>query len=347
MRPAALAALLAGCAAAGPIRIESAGEPTRVVVSAPGPGGLRLARVDEATGREGPALLGESAEADGTVRFVPSHPLAPGARYRATLSRPGRPDEVLDHRVPSRPPAAAAVVERIYPSPDRLPANLLKFYLHFSRPMREEREVFERIRLVRDDGVEVPDPWRHVELWSEDARRLTLFIHPGRIKLGVALREAMGPVLEPGRTYVLEAGGDLLDQEGRPLAALFRKRFLALPDDRERPSVASWRIEAPRAGGREPLRASFPEPLDRWLLARMLTVAGPDGRPVPGALEVGPEERAVTFVPETPWTAGAHELRVHEDLEDLAGNTPARLFEEPAGAPPSPPADLCRSFEVR
>ena len=44
-----------------------------------------------------------------------------------------------------------------------------------------------------DDG-----PFRETELWSEDGRRLTLWLHPGRQKTGVNLNTEIGPVLDPG-----------------------------------------------------------------------------------------------------------------------------------------------------
>lgn len=40
-------------------------------------------------------------------------------------------------------------------------------------------------------------------LWDPEGRRLTLFLHPGRIKRGVAMHEALGLALRPGRRYRL------------------------------------------------------------------------------------------------------------------------------------------------
>jgi hypothetical protein len=242
-------------------------------------------------------------------------------------------------------PAEEAAVERVYPTADRLPANLLRFYIHFSKPMREEREVFDRIRLLGDDGKEVPDPWRRVELWNEEATRLTLLLHPGRVKLGVALREAMGPVLQTGRAYTLEIGSGLLDAGNRPLGRAFAKRFTAVEDDRSRPAVADWKLGVPRAGTREPLVAAFPEPLDRWLLERCVRVLDGQGTRVPGRLAVGAEERSVSFTPERAWPAGACVLELDDALEDLAGNSPARLFEEDLSAP-SLPVEVRRTFRI-
>src|SRR5262245_61370978 len=89
--------------------------------------------VDNGKGGEGqPAILGSYRIDKGVVRFVPRFPLVRGVRYRAVL-RPGagRPVEaVLSLPRPRREPTA--VVTHVYPSADRVPENLLRFYLHFS-----------------------------------------------------------------------------------------------------------------------------------------------------------------------------------------------------------------------
>ena len=341
-RPALLALALAGCAAGGP-RVETEGDPARIRAVAPFPatlgGGrpsavdaephLRVCRVDPATAEEGPPLIGDYAREGDRLVFRPRHPLAPGERYVA-IAGGGR----VEHRVPARPPSPPAEVTAVHPSAGRLPANLLKFYVHFSRPMRESARVFDAIRLRRDDGAEIVEPWRRAELWTTDARRLTLWIHPGRVKRGVNLRDEEGPALEPGRGYTLEIGAELLDADGRPLGRPFTKRFTAVDEDHAKPDPSAWTLEVPRAGTRDPLVVGFPEPLDRGLLPGGLRLN------VAGSVDVADGGTSWSFTPGRPWAAGAYEMAVDPLLEDLAGNTPARRFEERAGADGAPPPPL-------
>jgi hypothetical protein len=217
-------------------------------------------------------------------------------------------------------------ITEVYPSDDKLPANCLKFYVHFSQPMREGRAIFEQITIEDDRGNVVPDPWRRVELWNAAATRLTIWIHPGRIKQGVNLREDFGPVLKPGGKYRLVVSPELQDASGLPIGARFEKRFIAVAEDHQRPLPSKWNVTAPQAGTREPLLIDLGEPLDHALLHRFVKVSGPLGQIV-GLARVKKNESEWQFIPERSWDEGSHHVQVDGRLEDLAGNTPLRVFD--------------------
>ncbi len=71
--------------------------------------------------------------------------------------------------------------------------------------------------------------------------------------------------------------------------------------------------------------------MDHALAERMLTVLNPRGEPVSGTVHVGTEERSWSFTPEEPWPAGRYVIDVHPDIEDLAGNNLAHLFDVARG----------------
>ncbi|MFQ5730566.1 MAG: hypothetical protein ACE5KM_01295 [Planctomycetaceae bacterium] len=287
---------------------------------------LKFSLVDE-TGRPGPAIFGRYERRGSRLVFSPRFRLTPGGLYRATLVLDANKTRTADYRVPMRAAGERAVVQAVYPGDSTLPANNLKFYLHFSKPMQQGRAIFDRIRLFDDRGKAVGDPWRRVEIWSRDYKRLTLFVHPGRIKTGVNLRVERGPVLEPGRRYRLAIAQDVRDAGGRPLAKPFEKTFRAGQPDRARPLPQNWKLAPPRAGTRDPLRLAFGEPLDRLLIQRMLTVTDAAGRVVRGKIAVGSNARSWSFRPAAIWRNVPHRLTVDKQLEDLAGNTPLRLFD--------------------
>jgi hypothetical protein len=280
-----------------------------------------------------PALLGSYAVKDGLLRFEPRFPLVPGVHYRAVLE-PSRLPNALDARpivaeftIP-RPHTVPTVVEQVYPTPDRLPENLLKFYLHFSAPM-SRGEAYDHVRLLNEAGKPVEGSFLELgeELWDPAGKRFTLFIDPGRIKRGLKPREDLGPVLEAGKKYTLEIDRGWSDAHGNPLRDSYRKTFRAVAAVDEPLDPKTWQVQPPPAGGTRPLEVRFPRPLDHALLLRVLRVTDAANREIAGTVAVADGETRWRLTPAQPWQAGGYRLVVETALEDLAGNRIGRPFE--------------------
>jgi len=292
----------------------------------------------------GPPLWGTYERRANGLWFQPRYGWSPGRTYRAVRTLPNTAPESVDYTVPQVADEPPTVVQ-VYPTSPELPANHLKFQLVFSAPMRPGSEIFDAVQLVDEQGIAIEDPWRRQELWSADFRLLTLWIHPGRIKRGVGLREELGPVLEPGQNYRIVITSQMKSATGRPLAKEWSRGFRAGSDDRTRPDLRAWTLSAPVPGSRDPLAISLPEIMDWTALQRMLRVqVGP--REISGAWNPGPHERSVQFVPHEPWQSGEHELIADERLADLAGNTPVRLFDVDLRDPPVDPLPVRRRFSL-
>jgi hypothetical protein len=286
---------------------------------------------------EQPAMLGSYRVEKGALRFEPRFPLVPGVSYRAVLHLDRLPVRAADSgttletvlMIPKPKPAAPTVVAHVYPSKDELPENQLKFYLHFSAPM-SRGEAYERIHLLGPDGKEDPRAFLQLpqELWDGEHKRFTLFLDPGRIKRGLKPREDLGPVLEAGKRYTLVIDRRWSDGEGHPLKETYRKTFRVLPPDETQPDPKTWKIEPPAAGTKAPLVMTSPKSLDHALLRRMLWVIDERGEKVPGDVEVTRAETCWRFTPTVPWKAGRYQLVADTLLEDLAGNSIARPFED-------------------
>jgi hypothetical protein len=316
---------------------------------------VRVVREQPAGSKDVPSLLG-SYRVDGKViRFEPRFPLDPGVRYRAEFDPVGlhavaeaiapqgglagrKPPSTTrltaEFSLPQRRADPTARVTDVYPSRAMVPENLLRIYIHFSEPM-SRGEAYRHIRLLDAAGkpVEAPFLELHEELWSNDGTRFTLLFDPGRIKRGLKPREEIGPVLEAGRSYELVIDRNWPDATGRPLKAGFRKSFRAGAPDESSPDPRTWSIRTPRPATREPLEVQFPEPLDRALLARLITVQDAAGHAVPGRVSVAGEETIWRWVPSGPWRPGAYRLTIGTDLEDVAGNSIARPFEVDLASP--------------
>lgn len=284
---------------------------------------LKVGLFDEATRVQGENLFGNYHVNEGDLVFVPAHPLAAGTTYRALTST----GKSAVWKVPLAKPQQPVNVVRIYPGADEVPANLLKFTIVFSGPMRQSREIFDHIVLIAPDGKAVEDPWRRTELWSDGDTRLNLWFHPGRVKLGVNLREQLGPPLTPKGKYELRITQAMLDSSGNPLSKMFVKQFRAGEERRGKIDVASWKLEAPSQGSLAPLKVLFPFPMDPYLLRRELVVLDSKGKSLPGKMESPVGEKAWWFTPEKPWQPGEHQLQVGAEVADLSGNTISRPFE--------------------
>ena len=314
-----------------------------------------------------PAVAGQfevSGESVYSVYFIPRFPFVAGMRYSLLVRHPlsgGTADSpgagniiwnivgniqrpALDSYLNS-PPAANVVA--IYPDVKQVPVNLLKFYVQFSEAMSEGKAQ-QAIRVCRDDtqepldGVFVPmDP----ELWDRSRQRLTLLLDPARIKHGLVPNLEVGYPLIEGVPFRLFIDLDFRDARGRPLKAGAERRYEVGPEVRLRIDPQLWKLSVPAAGSLDPLAVEFERPLDYALLQRCLWVSGPRGTSlsphrtlVAGSGETGQGEGSWLFTPESPWVEGHHQLIVERQLEDLAGNSPVRVFDrdmtEPDDGPP-------------
>jgi hypothetical protein len=292
--------------------------------------------VAPAKGKErGPALLGAYRIEDGSLRFEPRFPLAPGVRYQVVfepalvLTRAALKEKTLekDLLLP-KPKTEPTVVTQVFPTADQLPENQLKFYIHFSAPM-SRGDAYKHIKLLNDKGKAVDLPFLDLdqELWDSTAQRLTVFCDPGRIKRGLKPREEFGPVLEEGKSYTLLIDRDLEDANGNRLKESFKKTIKALAPDDKQPDSKTWKVQAPAAGTRAPLIVTFPKSMDNALSQRLVWVIDDHGRRLAGAVAVTEKETVWQFTPEKAWEAGTYQLVADTRLEDLAGNSIARPFE--------------------
>jgi hypothetical protein len=292
-------------------------------------------------------LLGTYTVAGDTLRFRPRFPPSPGVTYvaRSVIPSEGRNRHRPDRgdtsgaiskawRFDAPGGAPSTVVSAIYPTTDDVPMNLLRMYVEFSAPMTSGH-AFDFVKLYTDGDSLVAEPFFTaggvVELWDPDHTRLTILFDPGRIKRDLKPHEEMGLPLRTGKRYRLVIDSTWRDAAGRPLVRSFTKQFRVGPQDRALIRTSSWRVTPPRAGTTDSLVVSLPEPLDRALLARLVTVHDSAGAKIDGIATISERETRWTFVPSRPWGSGAYALHVETELEDLAGNNLKKLFDVAPG----------------
>jgi hypothetical protein len=273
---------------------------------------------------EAPPMAGRVLRQGDDICFIPRFPFVEGTAYAVII------DDVLT-TVAVRPQldrVATTEVLDIRPSAEEVPRNLLRFYLCFSAPMAEGCAA-ERVRLVDESGDPVVGALLPVEqeLWDPARRRLTVLLDPARIKRGLVGQRLAGYPLRPRMSLRLVVDQGFLDARGVPLRAGSDQRYRVGSDERRRVEPEAWSLGMPTSHTLEPLEVSFGRSLDYGLLSDCIAVIDPDGRAVRGAATIGPDERSWLLAPQQPWAPGAHRLVVDPVLEDLAGNSVARVFD--------------------
>jgi hypothetical protein len=213
---------------------------------------------------------------------------------------------------------AAGLTARVYPSGPEVPENLLRIELRFSAPLRHPLAL-EHVKLVDESGRVIEGAFLDLPLPAADASRVTLLLHPGRVKTGLVAQRTFGRALQAGTRMTLVI-------EDAALARPVRKTWQVVGFDAQPPAPSLWRFKQPTAGTRTPLLVHLDAPISSTAEA-LIAVRGPDGNRVAGnsRLEVG--ETVWRLTPARAWHAGLYALVTHPELEDAAGNRPCAAFE--------------------
>ncbi len=220
--------------------------------------------------------------------------------------------------------AASAAALQVYPQ-GPVPVNLLRWHLFFDQPVDADAGR-DAVALMDQSGAPVPHAFVELAdgLWDGSGTRLTLLLHPGRIKSGLQTRERHGGALVAADRMSLRI--DLGRLLGRGVGQLHHG-FDVGPALQGRVELEAWRFGAIEAGSLDPLTVEFQRPMDRLGIEGALVVVDGGGQRVEGRHLYTPDGAAMVFHPARPWQSGAHALWVAEDLEDVAGNRLATAFE--------------------
>jgi hypothetical protein len=301
------------------------------------------------------AVAGQYTIVNRTVRFTPMYPLDAGRRYRVEFNPAAVPGGALAHipgvsrgvEMPAAPAGERTRVSAIYPTGPAVPANLLRMYVEFSNPMGT-RTGQDYIKILDASGAELPGALLPLDtdLWNGDRTRFTILFDPGRVKRGILPNREMGRPLNSGGAFTIVVHPEWPDAQSLPLASAFRKTYQVGPAIEAPLAVDQWRIAAPAAGLREPLRVTFPAPLDHGLLQHALTIIRNNAM-LAGEIGVASGETEWRFTPRDAWQAGAYEVSVQPVLEDPSGNRIGHAFEtvSPDDDTQAPPVRL--PFTIR
>lgn len=197
-----------------------------------------------------------------------------------------------------------------------MPANLLRLSIAFTRP--PAGPVLPRLSLIREDGSAIEEPFLDQELWSPDSRILTVLMHPGRVKTGLAANERLGRALIPGAAVTLTFDGQRIGH------------WKIVAPDNQPPDPRKWRVAAPKDGSREAVVVRLDAPVDA-LGGDLIAIRDAAGKRVQGTAQLGAGEASWRFVPTSAWRAERYVVLAAPDLEDPSGNRPGQDFEHAPG----------------
>ncbi len=263
--------------------------------------------------------------------FRPKYPFREGLRFQVRELRDSVPGRTLwDFRIPRSGGPEPRLVE-IHPAGERWPANLLRVYLHFNRPMARG-EANRRIVIRDESGRTLVQPFLELdqELWDRDGRRLTLLFDPGRVKQGLKPREEDGAILEAGRRYTIEVRPGWPDSRGVPCDEGFTRSIEVTASDDVPVSPRKWKIAAPKAKTNDPLVITFEQPVDTGIALRLIGILESGECPLDGKPEISADGLVWKFTPNVAWSPGLHFIEVDPALEDPSGNQVGRPFESDA-----------------
>ena len=227
--------------------------------------------------------------------------------------------------------------------------TLLKFYIQFSRPMREG-DALDHIRMIRNNRDTLSSVFLDLEpeLWNNDATMLTLWLDPGRIKRGLQPNQVLGPPLHKDGHYQLMIEKNWQDERGVVLKEEYQKNFYTGIRDSTSPDPNSWTIETPGAGHSDAVNIDFHEPLDFVLLTNTMRIIDENANKIEGVFQVMDSEKGLSFIPDTKWQPGSYTLEIEPRLEDVCGNNLNHLFDSDLHQQqPAPKALFKRTFRVR
>jgi hypothetical protein len=201
---------------------------------------------------------------------------------------------------------------RISPEAEVLPANTLRFYIHFPRPAEAHFDR-DQLRLLNEEEQVARDPFLVLsqELWSPDGCRLTVLMEPGRIKRGLGADPTHKPALVVGRTYNLAITA---------LGQTVRRTFRVSDPVLEGVDETRWRLVSPAVGSLDPVVVYFDRVMDAALCEDEIGVLTVSGEVVQTSVSLAPDGTTAQIVPSHPWNVGEHRLVLSERLEDVCGN---------------------------
>jgi hypothetical protein len=225
---------------------------------------------------------------------------------------------------------------QVFPTADELATNLLRFHLRFDQAI-DVFNVNEQLRLVEFDGASqrvVEHPFLDFPdgLWSADGLTLTVLLHPGRIKTGLASQVLLAGALRSAHRYEFQGRGLFMPERdmshGDEWATL--KQFQTIAPQSQLMDAETIGLRMLPGKAHSQLLIGFGRSVDRLALENALALVHDDTGPVGYELSLNGPDDEVALSPHTSWRDGNYTIHFADDFEDTSGNRFGQAFESPS-----------------
>ncbi len=269
------------------------------------------------------SILGKIVKKEKEIHFIPIVPFGWNQKYTVLYNH-----TITHFSLPVPENYEFLSVSKIYPTSSRLPSNLLKWYIRFSKPINTAH-IYDHIKFVNASGDTLSRVVLRLEnaLISDNATLLTLWIEPGRQKRDLIPNKQLGPVFNNQENYSLIISKNIKDNKGVSMQKDFIHPFLITDTDRVKLAINTWEINSIEANSRGNLLIKCDEPIDYGSSLNNITILNSNDQEVTGTWDLLNQEKVIAFKPKEPWKKDSYEVHFDAGIEDLAGNNLYRLFD--------------------
>ena len=273
-------------------------------------------------------ILGEWQQVSNRLTFKPAVPLDASDTYYLKTNLDNYPWLTVETIRINRNGKKPVTVVGIYPSANELPENLLRFYVEFSQPMRED-DFLSNVSFKDENGNDLSGiflPSRY-EYWNKERTMITLIFDPGRVKAGLRANQKMGRALQNGKKYQLVIESSCRALNGQKLDRKYSKEFVVTEEVNSVINPNEWIVTPPLANTKGSLILDFNRFIDHLNASTFIAVFDTNGHQISGTTELSNNASTWTFFPEKKWIKGKYKILVYNKLEDICGNNLIHGFD--------------------
>lgn len=273
-------------------------------------------------------LLGTYSKAKDTIFFVPQFELGDELSFNAHFYYKNDTAKTF-YKTPATNLNISneIFIKDVFPRSNKIPKNILTFYVEFSEPMMEDESAFRYVNLYNENKEILPHVWLNKSRWISD-KILMLMIHPGRIKTGIKYYDNLGDIFYVGKKYHLEITDKVKPLHKNSKVKPFIKEFEITESTASCPKVLRNKFNFPRRNSREKLKIVFNKPMDLYTVIGGISInIYNTGINIPGKFISGLNDTEWYFEPEKPWTEKKYTLIFNKYVSDLSGNGLIKPFE--------------------